>query len=186
MLRPLSGEDKVRLFVWRNSPDVAKFMYTPHMISPAEHDRWWAGLPGATNRKYWIIEADAVPVGLINLTDLSMEHARGSWAFYLADPSSRGRGIGSGAGYLVLRYAFEDLALHKLGCEVLSNNLATVGLHLSAGFAIEGIFRQHIVKDGGRLDVLALALLAPDWPAVRDRLEDRLARKGIAGRLIEE
>ena len=36
-LRPLMPGDKDRLLVWRNSPEVAAYMYTDHRITAAEH-----------------------------------------------------------------------------------------------------------------------------------------------------
>ena len=63
-LRPVRPEDKDRLLTWRNSPDVAAYMYSDHQITPAEHDRWFSGIEGDERRAYWIIQMDGQPVGL--------------------------------------------------------------------------------------------------------------------------
>ena len=64
-LRPVEDSDSGRLHAWRNSPEVAAYMYTDHAISAEEHARWFTGLKGDARRAYWIIEADGAPVPLI-------------------------------------------------------------------------------------------------------------------------
>src|SRR5262245_60998647 len=131
-LRPLSEEDKPRLYAWRNSPGVAEFMYTPHLITPEEHDRWWAGIPSAKDRRYWLVCAAGEPAGLTNLYDIRPEHRRASWAIYLGESRFRGMGIGSCVEYLVLREVFDGMGFYKICCEVLGNNGSAIGSHKSA------------------------------------------------------
>jgi RimJ/RimL family protein N-acetyltransferase len=50
VLRDVTEGDRQRLLDWRNSPEVAAFMYSDHRIGQAEHDRWFDGMaatPGA-------------------------------------------------------------------------------------------------------------------------------------------
>ena len=51
------------------------------------------GDPGRRDRRYWIIEVNDEPVGLINLADIDETHRRCAWAYYLASPSVRGLGV---------------------------------------------------------------------------------------------
>jgi UDP-4-amino-4,6-dideoxy-N-acetyl-beta-L-altrosamine N-acetyltransferase len=162
-LRPLELGDIIRVREWRNMPEIGRYMYTAHQISEPEHAAWFAKALDAPDRTYWIIELDGRPVGLANLYDINREHARAYWAFYLADPSVRGRGVGSATERFVLDYAFRTLGLNKLCCEVLSNNEAVVAMHEKFGFRVDGTLRQHIRKDGEWLDVVALSQLASEW-----------------------
>jgi UDP-4-amino-4,6-dideoxy-N-acetyl-beta-L-altrosamine N-acetyltransferase len=178
-LRPVEPGDQDRILDWRNSPDVRRYMYTDHIISPAEHARWFAGLEGDPSRRYWIIETGGQPVGLANLYDIDRLHQRCAWAYYLADPSVRGLGLGSFVEYWVLEYVFEGLRLAKLWCEVLASNEAVWRLHETFGFTIEARFRGHIAKDGERQDVFGLGILAADWRAKRPAMAERLRTKGF-------
>ena len=90
VLRPLEAQDRDRLLAWRNQPEIARWMYSDHAISAAEHARWFESALADGRRRYWVIEADKLAVGLANLYDLAPEHGRTSWAYYLADPSTRG------------------------------------------------------------------------------------------------
>ena len=162
-LRPLRREDGTRLLAWRNTPEVARFMYTDHEISKDEHVRWLDATLTRCDRRYWIVELDVVPVGVANLYDIDLAARRCAWAFYLADPTIRGRGVGARVEYAVLAYVFETLELNKLWCEVLATNPDVIRLHERFGFTREAHLREHVAKG----DVVGLGLLAHEWPAVR-------------------
>ncbi len=179
-LRPLRAEDRDRLLGWRNSPEVAAYMYTDHPISPEEHARWFAGIEGDARRAYWIIEMDGEAVGLANLYDIDRGAGRCAWAYYLAEPQVRGRGVGSFVEYAMIEKVFGEFGLHKLWCEVLASNEAVWKLHESFGFRQEARFRDHVLKAGARQDVLGLGLLAADWTETRPAVRERLAAKGYA------
>jgi UDP-4-amino-4,6-dideoxy-N-acetyl-beta-L-altrosamine N-acetyltransferase len=178
-LRPVEAGDADRILGWRNSPDVRAYMYTDHVIAPEEHARWFAGLAGDSTRTYWIIEMDGAPVGLANLADVDRRNQRAAWAYYLADPATRGKGVGSYVEYWVLEYVFEGLKLAKLWCEVLATNEPVWKLHETFGFTIEARFRGHVIKDGKPADVLGLGMLAADWRAKRREMAERLKARGF-------
>jgi UDP-4-amino-4,6-dideoxy-N-acetyl-beta-L-altrosamine N-acetyltransferase len=163
---------------WRNRPEVAAYMYTDHHISPDEHARWFAGAMAAEDRRYWIIELDGEPVGLANLAGIDLTRRRCEWAYYLAEPSVRGRGVGAAVELAVIDHVFTGLGLHKLWCEVLLENEAVWKLHESFGFSREALYRDHVWKAGRFQDVVGLGLLETDWARVRPACADRLAQKG--------
>lgn len=178
-LRDVTEDDRRRLLAWRNSPDVALYMYSDHVISPDEHDRWFDGMAGDASRRYWIIEANNLPVGLANLADISRTHGRCAWAYYLADPSVRGLGVGSWVEFAVIEHVFGPLGLRKLWCEVLASNEAVWKLHMRYGFQQEALFRGHVVKQGEPVDVIGLGLLADEWRPRREAMAQRLREKGF-------
>lgn len=178
-LRRLAEADSARVLAWRNSPEVAAYMYTDHLIGPAEHDRWFAGALQAPDRRYWIIEMDGQPVGLANVARIDPTARRCEWAYYLGEASTRGRGVGAQVEYIVLRHVFEDLGLNKLWCEVLEENAAVWKLHESFGFRREALFREHVFKSGRFQDVMGLGMLRRDWDAARPDIEARLRERGV-------
>jgi UDP-4-amino-4,6-dideoxy-N-acetyl-beta-L-altrosamine N-acetyltransferase len=179
VLRPLASGDRDRLLAWRNLPQVARWMYSDHAISADGHARWFAAALADARRRYWVIEADGAPVGLANLYDLAPEHRRTSWAYYLAEPSTRGQGIGAFVEYWVIEHAFGELGLNKLWCEVLIDNEAVWKLHEGFGFQREALFRQHVRKDGLPADVVGLGLLTSDWMRQREASRGRLIARGF-------
>jgi len=179
-LRPLRPDDRDRLLAWRNSPEVAAYMYTDHRITPEEHARWFAGIEGDERRAYFVIEMDGEPVGLANFYDIDRKNRRCAWAYYLAEPSVRGRGIGGFVEYRMIEKAFGDLRLEKLWCEVLVSNAAVIRLHQKFGFKEEARLRRHVLKGGEMQDVVGLGLLAEEWAEARPRMRKLLEASGFA------
>jgi RimJ/RimL family protein N-acetyltransferase len=87
-------------------------MYTDHVITADEHDRWLAGALGDAGRTYWIIEAEGAPAGLANLYDIDPDNRRAAWAYYLAAPAARGHGVGAFVEFLVLEHVFVERAFN--------------------------------------------------------------------------
>ena len=174
-LRRLAAQDGARVLAWRNSPDVARYMYNDHVIGAAEHAAWLQAALTRDDRRYWLIELDGAPVGLANLARIDPEASRCEWAFYLAEPVTRGRGVGAAVEWLVLGHVFEALDLNKLWCEVLADNTSAVRLHERFGFTREAVLREHVIKGGGARDVVGLGLLRREWPAVKAAMSPRLS-----------
>ncbi len=181
-LRPVAPSDSARLLDWRNRPEVSAYMYTDHLISPEEHARWFQSAMAANDRRYWIIELDGEPVGLANLSGIDETRRRCDWAYYLAEPSTRGKGVGAAVEFSVIQFVFGRLRLNKLCCEVLLENQGVWKLHESFGFVREALYRDHVWKAGRFQDVVGLGLLARDWAGLRDACAARLADKGYGPR----
>jgi UDP-4-amino-4,6-dideoxy-N-acetyl-beta-L-altrosamine N-acetyltransferase len=179
-LRDLRPEDRDRLLAWRNAPEVAAYMYSDHQITPQEHAGWFAGVADDPRRAYWIIEMDGAPVGLANLYDIARTHRRCAWAYYLAEPQVRGKGVGSFVEFTMIEKVFGEFGLDKLWCEVLASNEAVWKLHERFGFRQEARLRDHVIKAGARQDVLGLGLLRSDWPEPRAKAREQLLAKGYA------
>ncbi|MDB5469397.1 MAG: flmH [Caulobacter sp.] len=179
-LRPLTAADGGTVLAWRNSEAVAPYMYSEHRITPQEHAAWLARALEGGERRFWIIELDGAGVGLANLVKIDAGNAKCEWAYYLADPATRGRGVGSVVEFLVLGFVFERLGLNRLWCEVLVENEAVWGLHERFGFVREALLRAHVRKAGVFRDVVGLGMLGADWPAARAAALARLGAKGVS------
>ena len=152
--------DLTRVLKWRNHPDVRQFMYTRHEISPEEHAQWFARNSEAPGVWLLIYEVDKVPLGFVNISSTRCAQVA-DWGFYLATGSEPG--TGRLLGEAALKYAFEELGLHKLCGQALGFNKRSIRFHERLGFTREGVLReQHC--DGERYhDVICFGLLAADW-----------------------
>lgn len=178
-LRELKPDDRNQLLAWRNLPEVSRYMYTDHIITAEEHDKWFEGVFTSDKKRYWIIQLDSEDVGLVSITDIDRLNRSCFWAFYLASPSVRGRGVGSFVEYSIITYVLDELGLNKLCCEVLTFNNVVIDMHKSFGFKQEGLFREQIFKQGQFYDVMRLALLKSEWQSIRPDIEQRLRDKGL-------
>lgn len=161
-LRPMQRDDLALVLEWRNREDVRKAMYTQHVISAEEHARWFErASDDPTRRQFMALADDGAVVGVVAFTEIDAVHRRASWAFY-AGGSSR-PGIGSQMELAALEYAFGELDLGKLWCEVLSSNPRVIAMHRKFGFLVEGTFRQHFELEGTLVDVVRLAMFRTHW-----------------------
>lgn len=178
-LRLATAADADAMLAWRNQPEVARWMYSDHLITADEHARFMAKALTDPTRRYWIIELDGAGVGLANLVDISITNRKASWAYYLADPATRGKGVGAFVEVFVLDHVFRELRLHKLCCEVLVENEAVWKMHESFGFVREALYRAHVWKAGEPRDVVGLGVLAAEWEAARPASVERLRARGF-------
>lgn len=178
-LVPVAPEHRDDLRRWRNDPSVSAYMYQTHPISEAEHAAWFERLLVAHDRRAWVVSMDGDGVGAVFMSDIDTGNSRASWAFYLADPRTRGRGVGSATEFLLLDIAFVEMGLHKLCAEVLSFNAAVFEMHKKFGFDEEGRLRQHWYRDEQWVDVHVIAMFRDTWLARREEFRQKLHDRGL-------
>ena len=74
-----------------------------------------------------------------------------------------GKGYGYEAMQLVLRFAFDELNLHRVQLTVFCYNKRAIALYEKLGFQREGIHREHLQRDGRRYDMYLYGLLRSEW-----------------------
>ena len=81
------------------------------------------------------------------------------------------------AKLLQLRHAFETLEAQRVEFKTHARNVQSRTALLGIGATFEGVLRHHtIMPDGSNRDSAFYGVIAPEWPAVRARLEGLLAR----------
>lgn len=158
---------------WRNSSEVAKYMYTEALISESDQKKWFESINWEKNH-YWLIKYNERKLGLASLNNIDNVLQSCYWAFYLGDTSVRGEGIGAKVEYQVLQYVFKHLNLNKLRCEVFVHNDKVVRMHEKFGFRREAYYREHCIKYGEKLDVVGLAILKSEWEVLQPIMKRRI------------
>ncbi|WP_342654837.1 UDP-4-amino-4,6-dideoxy-N-acetyl-beta-L-altrosamine N-acetyltransferase [Pseudomonas sp. F3-2] len=166
VLRPIRDEELELMLQWRNAPSVRRNMYTNHIISISEHINWWRNVQDRTDQIYFMYEYDGLALGIVGFNKVNLVSRTAEWAFY-ASPEAP-RGTGSRMEFLALDYAFNNLRLHKLSCEVLDFNQSVIKLHEKFGFSTEGVFRQQHFVDGAYYDIHRLGILASEWAMISE------------------
>ncbi|TFW18186.1 UDP-4-amino-4,6-dideoxy-N-acetyl-beta-L-altrosamine N-acetyltransferase [Massilia arenosa] len=163
------GPDVIeRIRTLRNEPEVRKYMYSDHVISPEEHANWIGSLPTNKRMRVWAVMYHGAVEGLVSLSAIDQKQKSAEWAFYLS-PEMQGKGVGGVVEFKLLDLAFGELGLEKLNCEVLATNPKVIEMHQKFGFALEGVRRANVIKDGQRIDVALLGILPHEWQDKRPR-----------------
>jgi UDP-4-amino-4,6-dideoxy-N-acetyl-beta-L-altrosamine N-acetyltransferase len=161
ILRSVKPDEIELILAWRNAPSVRANMYTRRVICLEEHLSWWCGVQGRTDQRYFMYEFKGTPQGVVAFKNIDTFNGNSEWAFY-ASPQAQ-KGSGSKMEFLALEYAFFELNLHKLCCEVFAFNNAVIKLHKKFGFKVEGIFREQHRHDEHFVDIYRLGILASEW-----------------------
>ena len=161
-------EQKQEVREVRNLESVRKSMYTDHMIGLDEHLAWIDRLQKDNKQIVFVVFLNDKISGVVSINALDRLHKKSDWAFYL-DDKARG-GLGAALEFSLLNYAFDDLGIEKLNCEVIQTNPAVVKMHLKFGFLEEGFRRSNIIKNDKRIGVHFLGLTKEDWIAKREEL----------------
>jgi ribosomal-protein-alanine N-acetyltransferase len=107
-------------------------------------------------------EEDGALVGAITLSNVRRGVAQmGSLGYWIGQPYAR-RGYILAAVRTVTRFAFEQLALHRVEAACLPQNAASANLLLKAGFEEEGYAKAYLKIDGDWRDHRLFGLLSPD------------------------
>jgi RimJ/RimL family protein N-acetyltransferase len=123
--------------------------------------------------------------------DAKSGEVAGTTSFYQIDATNRILSIGhtwigkrwqrtplnSEAKLLMLRYAFEELGANRVSLETDIRNEASQRANERLGAQREGVLRAHRIRPDGTLrDTVVYSVIAPEWPAVCEKLRERLAR----------
>jgi RimJ/RimL family protein N-acetyltransferase len=85
--------------------------------------------------------------------------------------------VNTEAKLLMLTYAFETWNCIRVELKTDALNERSRNAILRIGAKFEGIFRQHMITDSGRLrDTAYFSIIDSEWPAVRAGLQSKLGR----------
>lgn len=85
--------------------------------------------------------------------------------------------VNTEAKYLMLCYAFERLGCVRVELRTDALNARSRNAILRIGAKEEGTLRRHLRTESGRFrDTVYFSILDDEWPGVKQRLEDKLAR----------
>jgi RimJ/RimL family protein N-acetyltransferase len=107
----------------------------------------------------WVIEHAFKVIGEARLDRVDMQDRRASFAIGILDPQCLGKGIGTEAMRLVLRFAFDQLKLHRVSLRVLAYNHRAIRSYQKCGFVIEGYEREAAWVNGQWHDDVIMGLL---------------------------
>jgi RimJ/RimL family protein N-acetyltransferase len=100
----------------------------------------------------------------INWTDRDSYVAIG-----IGEPDFWGKGFGSDAMRLMLRYGFNELNLHRVSLNVYDYNLRGIRSYEKCGFKHEGRICEFVLRDGQRSDMLHMGILRSDWEKLEQK-----------------
>jgi RimJ/RimL family protein N-acetyltransferase len=109
------------------------------------------------------VEGEEEPVGVISLMNLSEANSSADLSVLVGHPEDRNQGFGAEAIAMILRYAFDDLGLNRVGLSVFEFNEAAISTYERLGFEHEGRLRRAVKRADGFHDALLMSVLSEEW-----------------------
>lgn len=107
------------------------------------------------------------PIGFIELNGYDWVD-RSAWVgIGIGDADFRGKGYGTEAMTLMLKFAFLVQNLHRVNLGVFSFNPRAIRCYEKCGFKYEGVERDYIFKDDQYWDAHLMGILRPEWEALQ-------------------
>lgn len=159
-IRAVTYDDLPMVLVWRNHPEVRRFMFTQHEISLDEHRDWFARVSHDPSRRLFIVEEVQEAIGYVQFNSVSPGGVT-DWGFY-ARPDAP-KGSGRKLGVVALQHAFRELKLHKVCGQAIESNQASINFHSRLGFRLEGVLREQQRINDQYHTLYCYGLLANEW-----------------------
>jgi UDP-4-amino-4,6-dideoxy-N-acetyl-beta-L-altrosamine N-acetyltransferase len=131
---------------WRNSERIRRWMYTDHIISKEEHEKFLRNLEDSNTAFYWLVRMWDNDIGVLYFLHVDFRNKNTYFGIY-ANPQSRIFGIGVKLDALAGRLAFDYADFHSLKLEVIEDNVHVINLHKKMGFVEEGKLEEFVLKD---------------------------------------
>ena len=165
VLRPLAGEDVAVVERALTDREIQRWFDDSGLSARDVVERAAARWAASEAAEFAIIDGGEC-VGSIWL-NLGPE-SRASVGYWLL-AHARGKGLATSALLLVARWAFDALAVERIGLSADPRNVASVRVAERAGFSREALLRSWADVNGQRVDYLSLSLLPSDVSAAPTR-----------------
>jgi len=169
--------------------------HAPGLLAQGQQREDWAWMPRGpftdlADCRQWIAQANNTPGHVpFAIVERGGQAVAGSTRYLSIRPEHRGLEIGwtwlgpdwqrtainTEAKYLLLQHAIETLGAIRVEFKTDLRNERSQRALERIGAVREGVLRQHmIVQQGYHRDSVYFSILATEWPAVKQRLSERL------------
>jgi RimJ/RimL family protein N-acetyltransferase len=166
-LRPIDRANIDAYVRWLTDPEVTRTLNihgTP--ITRESEEAWFeeATKPSADSFLFGIhLLDDGQLVGNTGLHVIDWRNRCGTFGIFIGEKDWWGKGLGPDALKIVVRFAFEDLNLHRVQLDVFEFNERGIRAYAKVGFKEEGRRREALFRDGRFWDVIEMSLLESEW-----------------------
>jgi RimJ/RimL family protein N-acetyltransferase len=169
-LRPLESEDAASLQPWVNDEEVARTVAFHRPLTLADER---AFVERTRSADHEIVLAIALQRGDRMIGDVGLHaiHSKDRSAvlgIMIGDKKEWGKGYGTEATALMVRYAFETMNLNRVSLHVFEFNVRGIRAYEKVGFRQEAIFRQAVFREGRYWNTIGMAILRDEWSRGRE------------------
>ncbi len=160
-LRPMTYDDTEDIVRWRNSDSVRKRFIYQGFFTKESHENWIRTMVETGKVVQMMICENATDraVGSVYVRDIDRTHHKAEYGIFIGEESARGKGYGTAAAKLMLRYCFKELLLHRVFLRVYAENSRAIRSYEKAGFEKEAYLRDDVCIDGEYKDIILMGVV---------------------------
>ncbi|MCL2633561.1 MAG: GNAT family N-acetyltransferase [Oscillospiraceae bacterium] len=165
-LSPINVEDVDKYVNWLNDPSVTDNLGTSWQVMSHICEKNWIEENLKNDRAYYfgIVKNDTNElIGNVGIEDINPVHRTATVGIFIGDEECRGKGYGTEAMSLVIKYGFDVLNLNNINLNVFSFNERAVKSYIKAGFKEYGRRRKANYSNGEYHDVICMDILREEF-----------------------
>lgn len=179
------GEEHIDplLRISRATPDEYSFTSTPVTDVQARHyfETAFAEREAGHAYPFAVLKVPGGDIiGSTRLADIRWQHRNCELGYTWFRPDLLRSGVNVESKLLILSLAFETLRFVRVQIHTDRRNVRSQRAIEALGAVYEGDLRRHMIaKDGHVRDTAVYSIVDQEWPEVRDRLVERLRKRGV-------
>ncbi|KAH3761753.1 GNAT family N-acetyltransferase [Pelomyxa schiedti] len=171
-LRSIEETDTELWYKWLTDPDVTRYMFFPTVSMEWVRRRTSsAATSGVMHQTDFVFGIDYnsggsewVSIGYGGLYNVDWKSRNTSLGITIGEKSLWGKNIGTEAVWLLCRYAFKVLNLHRVELICEAENTRGARCYARCGFKNEAVKRHYAFKEGRYVDALLMSILEDELP----------------------
>lgn len=168
-LTAIRKDDLPTYHKWFSNTEFLRLLNSnPAMPKTAENELEWYESASKNKEDYVFgIRArdDDRLLGNCSIFDISPTSRTCTVGIYIGEPSEWGKGYGTDAMNVLVRFGFMDLNFNRIELNVFSYNSRAIKAYENVGFVRDGILREALYRDGTYHDVHVMSILRREWLA---------------------
>ncbi|MBI4867775.1 MAG: GNAT family N-acetyltransferase [Candidatus Wallbacteria bacterium] len=171
-LREFKAEDLPRIHKWVNDERLNKYLSFATFPRTVEQTKAFletrlrpTGRSEVDFVVYTLSDRTQRYIGSVGLKNIDWLHGHAELHAGLGGVEYLGKGYGSDATRLLVRYGFDRLNLNKIWLQVIEFNIGGRKAYENAGFRVDGRLRAHLRYGGKTHDLLIMSILRDEYYA---------------------
>jgi len=164
LLRAIELYDAKILQQMMNDEEIEKMMMG-YSFPVSEHQqiKWIENLSNEKSVFRAMIDVEGRAIGTVILSSIDMKNGTAEAHIKIANSTERGKGYGTDAVNSLVAYAFYELRLNCIYCQIKEDNVPSQKLFENCGFVQEGCLRQRVFRNGKHHDFYVYSLLKDEF-----------------------
>jgi UDP-4-amino-4,6-dideoxy-N-acetyl-beta-L-altrosamine N-acetyltransferase len=160
-IREMTYEDTDLIVAWRNKDSVRKNFIYQALFTRESHENWIRTMieTGKVVQMMICERETGRAVGSVYIRDIEPIHQKAEYGIFIGEDDARGKGYGTAAARLMIKYCFEEMKLHRLFLRVYAENEQAIRSYEKAGFVKEAYLHDDVYVDGRYRDIVLMGII---------------------------